>query len=238
MISQRCLEILRQLPAGVTVVAAAKGRTPEEVRAALRSGIAHVGENYVQDAERKRPLVPEPATWHMIGHLQRNKANTAVGVFDWVQTVDSLALAERIEAALARAGKTLPVLVQVNIGREPGKAGVLPEAVPAFVRELAQFPNLRVRGLLAIPPAPNRPEDSRPHFRAMRKLFEDLRAEASASHMKCDATRCDATGFNILSMGMSADWEVAVEEGATMIRLGTALFGPHLTSPRRGRGLG
>lgn len=217
----------------MAVVAAAKDRTPEEVRAAIRAGISHIGENYVQDAVQKRPCVSEPATWHMIGHLQRNKANTAVGLFDWVQTVDSLALAEKIATLLALTEKTMPVLVQVNIGREPHKAGVLPEAVTAFIRELARFPNLQVRGLMAIPSAPDRPEDSRPHFRAMRRLFEDLRTEVSTSH-----TACDATGFDVLSMGMSADWAVAVEEGATMIRLGTFLFGPRPPSPRRGRGLG
>lgn len=214
MVPQRCLEVLRRVSPGVTVVAAAKDRTPVEVRAVIQAGIVHIGENYVQDAERKRPCVPEPATWHMIGHLQRNKASKVMGLFDWVQTVDSLALAKKIETLLALTGKTMPVLVQVNIGREPHKAGVLPEAVAPFVRELARFPNLRVRGLMTIPPAPDRPEDSRPYFRAMRRLFEDLRTEVST------------TGFDVLSMGMSADWEVAVEEGATMIRLGTLLFGP------------
>ena len=207
--------MLRRLPAHVTLLAAVKGRSPEEIRAAIRAGIRHVGENYVQEAERKRPLVPEPASWHMIGRLQRNKARRALQVFDWLGTLDSLSLAQRLERLLSQQDRKLPVLVQVNIGREPQKAGVPPEDVPEFVREVASLPHLQVRGLMAIPPIPQRPEDSRPYFREMRRLFDGLAAE-----------KIPGVAMEVLSMGMSADWEVAVEEGATMIRLGTALFGP------------
>ncbi len=207
--------MLRRLPAHVTLLAAVKGRSPEEIRAAIRAGIRHVGENYVQEAERKRPLVPEPASWHMIGRLQRNKARRALQVFDWLGTLDSLPLAQRLERLLSQQDRKLPVLVQVNIGREPQKAGVPPEDVPEFVREVASLPHLQVRGLMAIPPIPQRPEDSRPYFREMRRLFDGLAAE-----------KIPGVAMEVLSMGMSADWEVAVEEGATMIRLGTALFGP------------
>ena len=214
-IARRCEEILRRLPAHVTLLAAVKGRSPEEIRAAIRAGIRHVGENYVQEAERKRPLVPEPASWHMIGRLQRNKARRALQVFDWLETLDSLPLAQRLERLLSQQDKKLPVLVQVNIGREPQKAGVPPEDVPEFVREVASLSHLEVRGLMAIPPIPQRPEDSRPYFREMKRLFDGLAAE-----------KIPGVAMEVLSMGMSADWEVAVEEGATMIRLGTALFGP------------
>ena len=214
-IARRCEEILRRLPPHVTLLAAVKGRSPEEIRAAIRAGIRHVGENYVQEAERKRPLVPEPASWHMIGRLQRNKARRALQVFDWLETLDSLPLARRLERLLSQQDKKLPVLVQVNIGREPQKAGVAPEDVPEFVREVASLSHLEVRGLMAIPPIPQRPEDSRPYFREMKRLFDGLAAE-----------KIPGVAMEVLSMGMSADWEVAVEEGATMIRLGTALFGP------------
>ncbi len=214
-IEERCREILRRVPAGVTVLAATKSRTPEEIRAAIAAGIQHIGENYVQEAAGKRPLVPERVVWHMIGRLQRNKAKRALEVFDWLQTLDSLSLAERLERLLAREGRVLPVLVQVNIGREPQKAGVLPEELPDFVREVAGHPHLSVQGLMAIPPAPKVPEDSRPYFREMRRLFEGLGREG-----------IPRVRMEVLSMGMSADWEVAVEEGATMIRLGTVLFGP------------
>jgi len=214
-VTRRCEEVLRRVPAHVTVLAAAKGRGPDEVRAAIRAGIHHIGENYVQEAERKRPLVPEPATWHMIGHLQRNKAGRALAVFDWLETLDSLPLAQRLERLLSQQKRILPVLVQVNIGREPRKAGVPPECLPEFVREVAALPHVRVRGLMAIPPVPQRPEDSRPYFREMRRLFDGLAAE-----------KIPGVAMEVLSMGMSADWEVAVEEGATMVRLGTLLFGP------------
>lgn len=214
-IAQRCRDILRRVPSGVTVVAATKGRTPDEIRAALYAGIRHIGENYVQDAEGKRLVIPEPAVWHMIGHLQRNKAGKAARLFDWVQTVDTTDLARSLAAARALEAAALPVLVEVNIGREEHKAGVLPEAVLPFVRSLTRYPQLSVRGLMAVPPVPKRPDDSRPHFRALRHLLEELNRERIA----------DPT-LDVLSMGMSADWEVAVEEGATMVRLGTALFDP------------
>ncbi|GAB4307638.1 MAG: YggS family pyridoxal phosphate-dependent enzyme [Candidatus Bipolaricaulota bacterium] len=210
-IFRRCQEVLTRVPAGVTIVAAAKGRAPAEVQAAIRAGIGHIGENYVQETERKKGAVPEPATWHMIGHLQSNKVRRAIQIFDWMQTLDSLSLARRLEAALALQGKTLPVLIQVNIGREPHKAGVLPDDLFPLAEAIRGLPHLRFRGLMAIPPAGDRPEDSRPHFRAMRRLLDGLRGEGFAA--------------DTLSMGMSADWEIAVEEGATMIRLGTLLFG-------------
>lgn len=211
-ILKRCEEVLRRVPAHVTVVAATKDRSGEEIRAALAAGIRHIGENYVQEAERKMREIPEPAVWHMIGRLQKNKAGKAAALFHWIQTVDSWELAQRLSQAAVRAGRTIPVLIQVNIGREPQKAGIPPEMVFSLAQAIRDLPNLELRGLMAIPPTPKKPEDSRPYFRAMHKLFMDLRAEQF--HL------------DVLSMGMSADWEVAVEEGATMIRLGTALFGP------------
>ncbi len=211
-ILKRCEEVLQRVPAHVTVVAATKDRSGEEIRAALAAGIRHIGENYVQEAERKKREIAEPAVWHMIGRLQKNKVHKAAALFHWIQTVDSWELAQRLSQAAVRAGQTITVLIQVNIGREPQKAGILPEGVFSLAQAILDLPNLELRGLMAIPPAPKKPEDSRPHFRAMRKLFEDLRAERLP--------------LDVLSMGMSADWEVAVEEGANMIRLGTALFGP------------
>ncbi len=218
-IAKRVEEILQKIPPNVTVLAAAKDRTPEEIREAIRAGILHIGENYVQEAERKKPLVPEKATWHMIGHLQKNKAKRALEIFDFLQTVDSLDLAQKLEGLLSQKGKVLPVLIQVNIGREEQKAGVLPEDLPALLEGIRKLPHLRLKGLMAIPPAPRDPEDSRPYFRAMHRLFWEI---------KRDLPPKEAEEFDTLSMGMSADWEVAVEEGATMIRLGTAIFGPRL----------
>ncbi len=211
-IARRCAWVLAAVPPGVTVVAATKGRTVEEVRAAVEGGIRHLGENYVQEAERKRAALPVSLTWHMIGRLQKNKVRPAVQTFDWVQTVDSPELALRLSHVAVEVGKVVPVLIQVNTGREPQKAGALPEDVLALAGAVRALPGLSLRGLMALPPEPKVPEDSRPHFRALRKLYDELRATDP--------------GVDTLSMGMSADWEVAVEEGATMIRLGTFLFGP------------
>ncbi len=216
-VAERCQRVLGRLPPGVVVVAAAKGRTPEEIRAAVEAGIRHVGENYVQEAAAKRKLLPPGVTLHLIGRLQGNKAGKAASLFDWVQTVDSLGLARKLSAAAVQAGKDLPVLVQVNVGREPQKGGALPEDVPALAKAIQGLPGLRLRGLMALPPEPEDPEDSRPHFRALRRLFDALRSEGYP--------------LDTLSMGMSADWEVALEEGATMIRLGTLLFGPRSAPP-------
>lgn len=212
-VERRCRELLREVPPEVTLVAAVKGRTSIEVRAALSAGVEHLGGNYVQEVQALAGELGPGPIWHMIGHLQRNKARRASEMLDWVQTVDS----ERLGAALSRAAgeRTLQVLVQVNIGREPQKAGVLPDDVPGVARALVQLPGLALRGLMAIPPEPERPDDSRPHFRALRRLLEDLQAEV-----------LPGAKLDVLSMGMTQDWRVAIEEGATMIRLGTALFGP------------
>lgn len=213
-IVRRCEEVLARVPPGVTVLAATKGHSVEEIRAAIRAGITQIGENYVQEAMGKMAAVRDPVTWHLISRLQKNKVRKAAQIFDWVQTLDSQDLAQRLESALALLGKVMPVLIEVNIGEEPQKGGALPLEVSELARVMTGLPHLHLRGLMAIPPAPKDPEDSRSLFRAMRRLFEDLRGG----------------GFEVdtLSMGMSADWEVAVEEGATMIRLGTALFGPRL----------
>ncbi len=213
-IERRCRDVLARVPEHVEVLAAVKGREPSEVHAAVRAGIVHLGGNYVQEVEAIRSSVSEVVQWHMIGKLQKNKARKALQMFDWVQTVDSAGLAERLDRVVG-GGSSVPVLVQVNIGREPQKAGVLPEDLAALVRHLATLPGIVVRGLMTLPPMPQNPEDSRPHFRRMRQLFGELQAE-------------DIPGvqLDVLSMGMSDDWPVAVDEGATMIRLGTVLFGP------------
>ncbi len=211
---RRCREVLAQVPEHVQVLAAVKGREPDEVRAAVRAGIVHLGGNYVQEVERLRASVGEAVQWHMIGKLQKNKARKALQLFSWVQTVDSVALAERLHRAV-EGTPPVTVLVQVNIGRESQKAGVLPEDTADLVRRMAALPGITVRGLMTLPPLPQKPEDSRPHFRRMRQLLGELQAEG-----------IPGVKLDVLSMGMSDDWPVAVDEGATMIRLGTVLFGP------------
>jgi pyridoxal phosphate enzyme (YggS family) len=210
--------IMEALPPGVILVAAAKARTPEEVEAALRAGVTHVGHNYVQEAERMIPTIGhqprQKVRWHMIGHLQKNKVKKAVRLFDMIETVDSWPLAELIDRRCASIGLTMPVLVEINSGREASKTGVLPEEVDDLVRRLSNLPHIRVQGLMTMGPRFGDPEDARPYFRATKQAFDRLaRAHLPNINMR------------YLSMGMSNSYQVAIEEGANMVRLGTTLFG-------------
>lgn len=192
-------------PSAVTLIAVTKTFPAEAVTAAIRAGIANVGENRVQEARDKQPLVEGSVRWHLIGHLQSNKAKDAVRLFDVIQSVDSIELAEKLARAADAAQKQQEILLQVNIGREPQKSGIEPDAFADTVKEMAAFPSLRVRGLMAIPPA-GEAEATRAYFRELRAMR-------------------DGEGMEQLSMGMSEDFEVAIEEGSTMVRVGRAIFG-------------
>ena len=161
---------MRELPQGVQLVAAAKTRQPEEILEAVEAGVEIVGENYVQEAERAYPVVGHKVKWHLIGHLQKNKVKKAVRLFDMIETVDSMEIAGEIDKRCAQIGKIMPVLIEVNSGREKQKSGVLPEDVARLVREIATRPNIRVEGLMTIGPRLGNPEDSRPYFVATRKI--------------------------------------------------------------------
>ena len=198
---------------------AAKARAPEEVEAALRAGVTHVGHNYVQEAERMIPAIEDPqlrdkVRWHMIGHLQKNKVKKAVRLFDMIETVDSWPLAELIDRRCAAIGKTMPVLVEINSGREASKTGVLPEEVDDLVRRLSDLQHIRVQGLMTMGPRFGNPEDARPYFRATKAAFDRL-ARANLPNIE----------MRYLSMGMSNSYQVAIEEGANIVRLCTVLFG-------------
>lgn len=206
--------ILEALPTGVLLVAAAKARRPEEVEAALRAGVTHVGHNYVQEAERMIPVIQEKARWHMIGHLQKNKVKKAVRLFDMIETLDSWPLAELMDRRCADIGKIMPVLVEINSGREASKTGVFPEEVDDLVRRVSDLQHIRVQGLMTMGPRFGNPEDARPYFRATREAFDRL-ARADLPNIE----------MRYLSMGMSNSYRVAIEEGANMVRLGTVLFG-------------
>lgn len=207
--------ILAELPPGVELVAAAKTRTAAEILEAVEAGVRTIGENYVQEAAEIFPAVGRRARWHLIGHLQTNKAKRAVGIFDLVETVDSIGLGAELDKRAAAAGKTMEVLIEVNSGREPQKAGVRPDAAEALARSLAALPHLRVLGLMTMGPFEGDPEDSRPYFKETRRVFEALRSLS-----------IPGAEMRHLSMGMSHSWRVAVEEGATIVRIGTAIFGP------------
>jgi pyridoxal phosphate enzyme (YggS family) len=192
----------------VTVVAVTKGVSPERVRAALEAGVATFGENRVQEAQAKISDV-DGGSWHLIGHLQSNKAARAIALFDVVQSVDSVDLAVRLSRL---AADPLAVYLQVNVDRDPDKAGFEPDALRVELPQLLSLPSLEVRGLMTVGRLVSESEAARPTFRALRELRDELVA----------ADRRLGTG---LSMGMSDDFEVAVEEGATVIRIGRALFG-------------
>ena len=215
MIAENVKTILSELPPGVELVAAAKTRTPEEILEAVEAGVRIIGENYVQEAERAFQAVGWRARWHMIGHLQTNKVKKAVEIFDLIETVDSIDLGREIDKRAAAAGRTLDILIEVNSGREDQKAGVLPEDVESLVRALAELKNVRVRGLMTMGPFEGDPENSRPYFKETRRVFEALKALAVPN-----------VEMAFLSMGMTNSWRVALQEGANMVRLGTAIFGP------------
>ena len=196
-------------PAGVTLVAVTKTQPLATVAAAALAGLTVFGENYVQEARPKIEGLSAPASWHFIGRLQSNKAGLAVRLFNVIHSVDGAKLARDLSRRAEAAGKRLPVLIQVNLSGEVSKAGVAPDQALDLVAEARTLPCLEVRGLMTLPPFFEAPEAARPYFAALRRLKERLRPEPPD-----------------LSMGMSGDFEAAVEEGATLIRIGTALFGP------------
>ena len=215
MIADNVRAILAALPPGVELVAAAKTRTPAEILEAVEAGVTIVGENYVQEGWDAFQAVGHRARWHFIGHLQTNKVKKAVEVFDLVETVDSTGLAREIDKRSAAFGKTMPVLIEVNSGREPQKSGVRPEDVEKLVRDISVFENVKVQGLMTMGPFEGDPEDSRPYFRETRKVWDALRVLS-----------IPGVEMRYLSMGMTNSYRVAIEEGANLVRIGTAIFGP------------
>lgn len=193
----------------VRLIGVSKTRTPAEVLEATRAGLAILGENYIQEAMEKITAIGPGPSWHFIGRLQSNKARLAVERFDVIHSVDSLKLARRLNTQSAALGKRPSLLVQVNIGGEASKTGVTPQETPALVEAIAALESVNLIGLMTMPPPTPTPEQARPYFTALRKLGLRL-------------------GLAELSMGMSNDFEVAIEEGATMVRVGSALFGPRV----------
>ena len=199
----------------VKLVAVSKTHSAESVRAAYAAGVRNFGENRVQEAKSKlQELSDLGATWHMLGHLQSNKARAARELFQWVHSVDSLRLAERLAQAANFGEARLPVLIEVNLAEETSKAGVRVGEVAALAEQVAPLAQLELRGLMVIPPYSESPEDVRPYFRKLRALAFEIESRKLPNVSMCD-----------LSMGMSNDFEVAIEEGATIVLVGTAIFG-------------
>ncbi len=214
MIKQNVAQILSELPDGVQLVAAVKARAPEEILEAVESGVKILGENYVQEAERAYEIVGNKAKWHFIGHLQKNKVKKAVKLFDMIETVDSSGIAREIDKRCAQIGKVMPVLVEINSGREAQKSGVFPEKTEQLVRDISGLNNIRVMGLMTMGPRLGNPEDSRPYFVETKRIFDQIKR-----------LNLPDIEMRYLSMGMTNSYKIALAEGANMVRIGTKIFG-------------
>lgn len=198
----------------ITLIAVTKTQGIEKIQHALQAGMLDLGENKVQELCEKYPLIDTECRWHLIGHLQTNKVKFIIDKVHMIHSLDRLDLADEIQKRAAKAGRTVDVLVQVNVAGEETKFGIAPEEASDFVKQLAVYPNLRVRGLMTVAPHVQNPEETRPVFRQLKKIFIDIRQE-----------NIDNINMDYLSMGMSNDYEIAIEEGANMVRIGTAIFG-------------
>ena len=213
-ISESIRQILHTIPSGVLLLAAAKTRTLEEVETAIQAGVTDFGYNYVQEALPIIQTISSRAKWHIIGHLQQNKAKIATEHFDMIETVDSWRLAQTLDRYCANIQKKMPVLLEVNSGHEANKTGILPEAVDELVVQMSTLKYLRVEGLMTMGPRFGDPEENRPYFKTTREVFERI-----ASRNFPNIT------MHFLSMGMSNSYQIAIEEGANIVRIGSMLFG-------------
>jgi len=213
-IKETVKKCISSLPPDVDLVAAAKTRTPEELKAAVEAGVRIFGYNYLQEAEQMFPHIGHSVQWHMIGHLQSNKAKRAALLFDMIETIDSLKIARQVNRFCADMNKIMPVLIEINSGEESNKTGVLPGDVDDLVREISTLSHLRIQGLMTMGPRFGDPEDARPYFRATKAAFGRLN-KANIANVE----------MRFLSMGMSNSYKIAIEEGANIVRIGTYLFG-------------
>lgn len=204
-------------PESIRLMAVSKTVEPERIRQAIDAGMTLFGENYVQEAREKIPDIGHDVQWHMIGHLQTNKAKYVVSLFDWIHSVDRLELAEELDRRAGRHSRKLNVLIEVNVSGEASKSGAEPTQIIELARLISVLPNLSIQGLMTMPPYSDDPEQSRPHFIALRKLRDDI-----------ESACIPGVAMNELSMGMTDDFEVAIEEGATIIRVGRAIFGERI----------
>jgi PLP dependent protein len=199
----------------IKLLGASKSQSIDAIQGAIAAGVKLIGENYVQEAKEKKDRIAESVEWHMIGHLQRNKAKVAIELFDIIESLDNLALARELDKEAGKRGKKVRVFIEVNLGNEESKSGIAKNQVVSLVEEVASLSNMRVEGLMTVPPFRKNLEEVRPFFRELRELRERL-----------NELRLPNVGLRELSMGMTHDYTVAIEEGATIVRIGTALFGP------------
>ncbi len=215
MIEENVKKILDELPTSVELVAASKTRTPEEILQAIQAGIKIIGQNYVQEAQKAYSIIGQQVKWHFIGHLQRNKVKKAVEIFDMIETIDSIALASEIDKQCRRLGKIMPILIEINSGREQQKYGIFPEDMEDLTKKISGLKNIKIQGLMTMGPMFGNPEDARPYFVETKKVFDKIRTlDIPDIEMK------------YLSMGMTNSYLVAIEEGANLVRIGSKIFGP------------
>jgi hypothetical protein len=203
-------------PQEIKLVAVTKTATIEQIKEAISVGVKIIGENKVQEAKEKYQILSADIEWHLVGHLQTNKVKYAVEIFDLIHSVDSIKLAKEIDRRSLQFGMITNVLVEVNVSGEETKYGIKPEEVEPFLKEISEFSRTRVRGLMTIAPIAEDKEEVRPYFRKLRELFKEIKSK-NIKNIKMD----------YLSMGMTEDFEVAVEEGANMVRIGRGIFGFH-----------
>ncbi len=214
MIAKNIDNILKSISPKVQVEAAVKQQSIGDVQKAILAGIKIIGDNYVKEAKEKFTIIGKKVQHHFIGYLQKNKVKTAVEIFDMIETIDSLGLAEILDKQCKSSSKIMPILIEVNSGREAQKHGLLPENVEEFLEKIIEFTNLRVMGLMTMGPWLDDPECLRPHFKKTKELFDSIRKKY-----------CDILDWRYLSMGMSNSYKVAIEEGANIVRIGEGIFG-------------
>jgi len=209
------LELAGRDSGDITMVAVTKTVEEDRIREAIASGVRIIGENRVQEAKDKYAKLGNEVIWHLVGHLQTNKAKDAVKIFDLIHSVDSVKLAKEIDKEARKVGKVQKVLIEVNLSGEETKYGLSPEEVIPFLKDISELPNMKVEGLMTMAPFYENPEDCRPYFRRLKELMEKVKAR-----------KIENVEMKYLSMGMTNDYEVAIEEGSNMVRIGRAIFGP------------
>jgi len=215
MIKENIENILKDLPSGVKIVAAAKERSVDEIREAISSGIKIIGENYINEARSKFEVIGKEVKWHFIGHLQKNKAKYAATIFNVVETLDSLELAEVLDRECWKINKVMPVFLEINSASEPQKQGILIEKAEGFLDKILRFKHLKPSGLMTMGPFRDNPEELRPFFKKTKNLFDKIKLNYG-----------NILEWKYLSMGMSFSYQIAIEEGANIVRIGAAVFGP------------
>jgi pyridoxal phosphate enzyme (YggS family) len=213
-IKENIERIKQESPSDIILVAATKTRKAREIKQAIEAGIEIIGENYVQEAERKFNELKGKVKFHCIGHLQTNKVGKAVEIFDMIQTVDSLKIAKEIDKRCLNINKVMPVLIEVNSGKEENKSGCMPAKVVDLIKEISSLKNIKVKGLMTMAPYFEDAEKDRDYFKLTKKLFSEV-----------EALKIPNVEMDILSMGMSHSYKIAIEEGANMVRIGSGIFG-------------